>query len=248
MKKGNAFLDTSIIISREFGPQNIKERIKIIEPLNKYATTFTKMEINCSLLKDAIFLYSLLVEEKDLTVVFNRLQRFPITERRRKRCLAILEKITNKRQLRLADAITRLESLIRGLHYILFRDINLIDSKTNCPLANMKITKTNGVYKMPLCYSREVATCDLEKFIEENRQSLVKISVRKDIDGKLSKFIAKIIDTPAIAKGRNCSKIGDVIICLEAPDDSWIYSTNISDFKPICKALKKKFIGIKMAQ
>lgn len=245
METEKAFLDTSIIISREFGRQCLKEKIKKIENLDKYTTTFAIMEINCSLLKDAIFLYSLLIEERDLTIVFERLQQYPLTPRRRKRCLAILEKLTNKRQLRLADAITRLESLITGLHSLLLRDIKLIESKTKCPLAHIRIEELDQIYEISFSCKRESAKCNLEYFLKENKDNLGKILALNALNSKLLELVSKISEDSRIAKGRNCSKLGDIIICLEAPSNYTIYSTNVNDFEPICKALEKKFAGIR---
>ena len=241
----NVFLDTSIVISKEFGSQHTKKKInQMIGDLNKISTSFIKKEINCSLLKDAIFLYSMLIEEMNLSAVFERLQRYPLTDRRRKRCLAFFSKVTNERQLRLEDAITRLESLINGLNVLLFKDISLIKTKTNCTLAEAEIEKVDQIYKISLYCRRDSAECDLGKFMKENKDSLTEISFQKDLEPKLSRLLSELVDDFSIAKGRNCSILGDVIICLESPNNYPIYSTNIKDFIPICRALRKKFIGI----
>ena len=182
-KTKNLFLDTSVIISKEFGSQILREKIqKSLRNFKKSSTSYTKKEINCSLLKDAIFLYCLLVDMKDLSAVFERLQQYPLTPRRRKRCLAIFSKITNERQLRVADAITRLESLIVGLHSLLFRDISLIPTKTLCPLADLTIESISQIFEISFSCTRKTAKCKIEQFLEENKKNLLKIS-SKNIGG-----------------------------------------------------------------
>lgn len=246
MENKNAFLDTSVIISNIFGSQKLQSNIKkTISELNKYSTSFTKKEINYSILKDSIFLYSMLIEEMDLTVVFERLQKYPFTSRRKDRCLAIFSKITNKRELRLEDAITRLESLINGLHDLLFKDISLINSKTNCPLIEAEIEKSGQIYKISLLCRRETAVCDLSNFLKNFEEDLKNISTQENIDPKISELIDNILVDFSFARGRNCLKLGDIIICLEESNNYPIYSTNIKDFILICRALNKRFVGIK---
>jgi predicted nucleic acid-binding protein len=243
LRSKNAFLDTSVIISREFSSQQTKKRIaKIVDPLNKYTTPIAVTEINRSLVKDAVFLHSLLIEEMNLPKVYNRLTRYPLSDRGRKRCLLLLEKISDKRQLRVADAVVRLESLINGLHALLMRDVTLLNSKIGCPIANVRPIKVNRIYEMPISCRRKNARCSVDQFLAYYKDALNKILALVMFDQNLSNTVTSVTKSFNVAKGKNCARLGDIIICLEAPDDHTIYSTNKEDFDPICKALGKKLI------
>ena len=242
-----AYLDTTIIISKDFGNFDLKNKINNkISGLNKYATSFTKREINHSLLKDAILLHSILVEEMDLSIAYQRLNIYPFTNRRRSRVLYILSKITDRVATRLEDAIVRLETLIIGLHSFLYRDVKLIHSETNCPLIESQIEKKGSVYDINTNCRRDTAICDLDEFLKKNKNKLENIKSQIEIDDKISNLISNILENKYyIAKGRNCFTLSDIIICLDEQNNYPIYSTNIKDFKIICKALNKKFYGIK---
>jgi hypothetical protein len=199
-------------------------------------------EINRSLVKDAVFLHSLLIEEMNLPKVYNRLTQYPLSDRGRKRCLLLLEKVSDKKQLRVADAIARLESLINGLHALLMRDVTLLDSRIGCPIANVRPKKANRIYEMPMSCRRKDARCSVHQFLDEHKDALKKILTFDKIDQNLFIIVSNVTKNFNIAKGKNCAKLGDIIICLEAPNDHTIYSTNKKDFNPLCKALRKELI------
>jgi len=247
----NAFLDTTVILSKEFGSRHIKDEIeKSLGNKKKFTTKYACMEINRTFLKDAIFLHSLLVEEMDLSVVFKRVQFHPkISQRITNRCLDILSQITDKGQLRVEDSIARLANLITGLRKALLSDISIILSGTDCPLADENIVHIPPIYIIETRCTRNLPECRIVEFLEEKRDEIRKIwsSLASDESfGTLYDFLSKMIGNEKIAKGRNCQKLGDIIICLDSPNGYTIYSTNIKDFAIICKSLGKPFIGIKV--
>jgi len=252
LSKEKAFLDTTVVLSNNFGSKDIKDEIeKALENKQKFSTKYVCMEINRTFLKDAIFLHSLLVEEMDLSVVFKRLQNYPMTQRKIKRCLAVLSKITDKGQLRVEDSISRLANLITGLRVALFGNISFIRSGTDCPLAYEEIVFIPPIYIIETRCTRDLPECRIVEYLEENKKNMRKIfnSLASDETyRKLHDFLSKLIKNKKIAKGRNCQKLGDIIICLDSPADYTIYSTNIKDFAIICKSLGKPFIGIKVSK
>lgn len=245
----NSFLDTSIVIAREFGFQHTKDKIEeALKNTEKFSTSYVKTEINRNFLKDIIYLYSLLIEERDLSEVFKRVKSFPLTPRDRDRCWDILSKITNKGELRLEDSVARLANLITGLHKLLFKDIFLIQSGTECPLADEKIEYLAPIYRISISCTKKSPDCLIQKFMEKNKQNLRNICnyISSDPDfEKLHRLLVKVIENPKKSKGRNCFTLSDIIICLDSPINYAIYSTNIKDFKPICASLGKKFVGLK---
>lgn len=250
MVKQKAFLDTTVILSEEFGSRSIKDEIKkSLRNRQKFSTKYVCMEVNRTFLKDAIFLHSILVEEADLSAVFQRIQSYPnMTQRKIKRCLDIFSKITKKQELRVEDAIARLENLIAGLRVVLFNDISFTPSGTDCPLADEEIVYIPPIYAIETRCTRKMPECKIVEYLEENRKNIRKICSSLRSDEKFSKlhdFLNKMIGNEKIAKGRNCQKLGDIIICLDSPAGFTIYSTNIKDFAIICKSLGKPFVGIK---
>lgn len=243
------FLDTSVIEGREFGNASIRTQIEnSLLAKKKLASTLVKMEINRTFVRDAIFLHTLLFEDRDLSVVFKRLQSFPITPRQSKRCLRLLECITDRNTLRVVDALARLENVIQGVSAWLLRDISLIESGTCCPLADRQAVHRSGTYEISTSCNRALPSCNIAAYIERSVTDLQKIlsAVKGNRDHeKLAGVLEQVIRDPAKAKGRNCMDLADTIICLDSPADCIIHSLNIVHFEPICRCLGKSFFGIK---
>jgi len=242
------FLDTSTIIAREFG--SLEEKKKLNSCLlnhRKSSTTYARTEINRTILKDAIFLHSLLIEEKDLSVVFNRLHSFPVKPRERERCYELFSKVTDKRQLRLADSVARLSNLIVGLDKLLLKDISLFQSGTGCPLATEEIEFVSPTYKINTSCTKTSPACMIEQYIETNKCYLRKVYDHIASNPNLKQLhdlLDKIFIDSKEAKGRNCQILADTIICLNSPIECVILATNAKDFEPICESLGKRFVGI----
>lgn len=249
MSTPEAFLDTSVILSRKFGVPKEKASVKkAIGNRQKSSTKYIKVEINRTFLTDAIFLHYLLVEEGDLRVVYQRLRRYPTTQRKRDRCLAILESVSDKRQTRFSDAITRLQNLILGMEKALLRDVRMIDSGTNCPLADKKLEFVYPIFEIETSCTRKKPACSLPQYLQKNIKKLQTLNQGISSDEKLKKLhktLGIVLQNPKKGKGRNCQILGDTIICLDAPENCDIFSTNTKDFGPICKHLGKSFVVVK---
>lgn len=148
----------------------------------------------------------------------------------------------------MADSITRLANLITGLHIALFKGISLIRSGTDCPLADEDILYTPPIYLIETKCTRVSPECKIVDFLEVNTKNLRKIRdslTSEPAFSNLHDLLGKVIGNENIAKGRNCQKLGDIIICLNSPTGYTVYNTNIKDFAIVCKSLGKPFIGIK---
>jgi len=241
-----AFLDTTVILTREFGSRQRKGEIEsTLKGKRKIASTYSMTEINRTFLKDAIFLYSILTEEPSLHAVFERLQKFPLTERRIKRCLALLDKVTDNKQIRIKTAMPRLENLILGTKALLFRDVSTTPSGTLCPLSQENVEFAYPTFKLNTSCTKSSATCSLAQYLRVYSSELSNLKQAISSNSKMKKLcsaLEKAIADPNEAKGRRCQTLGDVIICLDAPDCCNVYSTNARDFAVICRILKKKFV------
>lgn len=188
-----------------------------------------------------------MVDERNLAPVYQRLRTFPTTKRKKDRCLAILESVSDKRQLRFADALSRLENLINGMEKEILKNVQILKSETGCQLANEELEFDAPYFSIRTSCSRKNAVCSLPEYVIQSSSSLravkMGISGNRQLD-KLKDTIDIVLANPEKAKGNNCKTLGDTLICLEAPKHCIILSTNIKDFKPICSSLGKSFKGI----
>jgi hypothetical protein len=244
----DAFLDSSILLSRKFGLPKQKANIrKKLKSRRKFSTEYAKTEIKRTFLKDAIFLHSLMVDEGTLTSVYQRLRTYPTTQRQKDRCLAILESVSDRRQVRFADAIVRLENLINGMEKEMLRNVQILKSGTGCQLASEEIEYDAPYFSIKTSCSRKTAVCLLHEHVTRNSAVLraLKVGVSNSLQfKKLSETLDIVLQNPEKAKGKNCKILGDTLICLDAPDNCDIFSTNVKDFGPICASLCKSFVGI----
>lgn len=248
MSQKDAYLDSSILLTKKFG--TIAQKRNVIKKLvgrKKIATMYVKREIKRTFLNDAIWLHTILIEAHDIPPVFERIKGFNITPRRQKRCLAILQAISAG-GLRYPSAVCRLENLILGLEKELLKDVKIIESGTNCHLAEEELEFYFPIFTLNISCTREKAHCCLPAYLSDNLEALRALeSAIAGIDNLegLRKALNIILKDTEKAKGNYCKTLGDTVICLDAPQNCDVLSTNEKDFKPICECLKKSFISAK---
>ena len=143
----NAYLDSSVILTRNFGYESEISIInQLIQDTEKFASKYAKMEIWRTFLKDAVYLHSVILEERNLPNVLQRISSVGFKPRVKGRCIKLLSAVSDDCILRVEDAIARLELLIEGIEDLLFYDIHLLPSGTCCPLAEEKVQKEAGSY------------------------------------------------------------------------------------------------------
>lgn len=248
VERKEAYLDSSVVLTRRYGTR--RQRKKVIQTLigrKKITSSYIKREMKRTFLYDMIWLHSLLIDEKDIPPVFDRIRDFSITPRRQKRCIAILEQISLG-GLRYPDAVTRLENLIFAFEKDVLRNVKIIESGTGCNLAKEEIEINYPIISLNISCTRSNADCCLPNFVNQNRAILKKL--RDDIAGiedckQLRETLDEILQDPEKSKGNNCKTLGDTIICLDSPIDCDILSTNEKDFKPICDSMNKPFVSAK---
>jgi hypothetical protein len=94
-----------------------------------------------------------------------------------------------------------------------------------------------------LCPAQSSPPCDIETFWLNHQQELQTMANnlpenRKNLR-KLKSLINRIVKDETHVHGTNCFKLGDTIISIQTPEDYHIFTTNVQDFEPICKALGK---------
>lgn len=252
MPKKCAFLDTTILKLRQMGIERQKKELKtIIGNKVKHTSTYVKMELNRTFLLDAVFLHDLLMEERNLNNVYRRLTEFPVTPRRRIRCLELLSRISGKLRFDVNIAIARLENLLTEFDVIFLDDISVIVSGTECPLS-YAVKSVESAYEVAssMTCRRDAPPCRIVDYLLENKQQLknlhTNVAQDKEFAGICS-LLTRWFEEPLVAKGRNCMILGDIIICLDSPKKCSIVSTNVKHFELICKSLGKDFIQMKLS-
>jgi hypothetical protein len=243
-----AFLDTSVIVSKNFEKEDVKRRIeKKLSNLLKRTSTYVVMELKRRILRDLMYLHSILLEEKTVGDAQRRLAKISRSKRQLKMCLLIFAQISDISAKDRDEALIRLENMIRVGIRLYLHDIDVFESGTRCELAHRIPIKTDaGSYDFfpPWYCTRTIIQCRIDDFIKQNYPQLKSIlnCLPRDPEwANYIKLLKKIYANPALARGNNCMVLGDTIIILDAPHDSGIYSTNKKDFGPICKCLNKEF-------
>lgn len=242
-----AFLDTSVIISKNFEKENIKRKIEEkLRDLPKRTSTYVVMELKRRVLKDLMYLHSILLEEESLADAQRRLAKISKSKRQLKMCLLILAQISDISAADRDEVLIRLENMIRVGTRLYLRDIEVFESGTRCDLAHRMPIKTDvGSYDFYPQWSctRKIIQCDVDIFINRNDshlRSLLNCLLKDSAWNVYTKLLKEVLADPSLARGNNCMTLGDTIIILDASLDSVIYSTNRKDFEPICRCLNKK--------
>jgi len=243
----DAFLDSSVLLSRKFGLAKQKTKIRIkLKNRKRISSKYAKTEIKRTFLKDAIWLHSLIVEEGNLLPIYDRISEYPTTQRRKDRCIKILKSVSDKGNLRYADTLARLENLILGIEKEVLRGVQIIESGTKCQLAEEELEFNYPYFDIKHSCTQQTAICSLPAYLAQNMKVLHVL--KTGISGiphlrKLEQALDILLQDPKKAKGNRCKTLGDTIICLDAPKDCDIFSTNEKDFDPISKHLGKSFVS-----
>lgn len=244
MSADKLFLETPIQIGKIFGRRS-KDIFDFLRDKEALTSNYVLMEFKRTILKDCILLYSFLKEEKRLEDTFRRISELRDFEHRTaSRISLILSKLSENNTLEYEKVLNKLEDLIESelLEYFFYR-VNLID-ETKCGLANEKVHK-NETYSLNLRCKREEKKCEIEAFVLKNeegfRKLLNELQTNEEFKG-VCNVIKEILKDHKKARGRkNCWKIGDCIISLEAPKGYKIFTTD-HHYKQICNSLEKEIL------
>ena len=101
---------------------------------------------------------------------------------------------------------------------------------------------------LPFCETLEV-DCNLSTFVGDRTEGLRRVAEAIDfppLDGETSRRIDAIklvLEDASLAQGHQiCWHLGDVLVCLEAPDSTDILNNNARHMDPICSALGKRSV------
>lgn len=243
MNNSNIFLDTCVILGREFSRDREKANAveKFLDQKNMITSTYVNMELNRTYYKDSYTLYTMLQEHTSLDEVKERIKEMHF-QREKERLELIFERITAD-NFELHEAKIRLKRLIKWYHTILLKGVNVIQSRTRCeqclPTGNFKCRGSSSM-------------CRVVEIVEENKVSFEAIrrkfleNLQKDIARlRICGVIAEVIEIPDKIKQNpdKCFCLGDILIALDVPEGFDLVSED-KHFLFICDVLNTSFCQI----
>ena len=121
MNNSDIFLDTCVILGREFSRDREKAKAveKFLNQKNMVTSTYVNMELNRTYYKDSYTLYTMLQEHTSLDEVKERIKEMHF-QREKERLELIFERITDD-NFELHEAKIRLKRLIKVSYHTLER-------------------------------------------------------------------------------------------------------------------------------
>ena len=241
MSTDKLFLETTIQIERIFGRKRT-DIAGFLSDKEVLTSNYVLMEFKRTMLKDCIALYSFLKEEKNLEGTLMRLSELKVyAHRTAVRISKILSKLSENNTLDYEKVLNKLEDLIESeLLEEFFYRVKVID-ETKCGLANEEVKK-NETYSLNLRCRRDKKNCEIEEFVAKNKEKFKKLL--EDLQAYeefevVCNVINEILEDYGKARGRkNCWKLGDCIISIEAPKSCKIFTTD-HHYESICNSLEK---------
>jgi len=238
------FLETSIQIKKIFGYKRDKI-LDFIKDKETVTSTYVLMEFNRRVIKDCIYLHSLLREERYVGDVIRRVNELPKEwERKRNICNLILGSISDGGDLenteRAAIKLKRFIDYQLKTHFLY--GISTIIYETNCDLAKEDIIERNDKYFLNTTCKQAEMRCKIKNFIEDHKKEFEDILNGLKTESEFKKVcdvLEEVLNEPEKAMGKYCNKIlGDCIISVEAPKDYKIFTTD-HHYLAICRYIDR---------
>lgn len=245
------FLETTIQADRVLGSEK-RQKIVLANLDGKALVSSTTVlgEFIDTFVHDAVLFYNLVVDSPSIPVALKRLTSY--RDRLTKRCITIFASIVEEWGYVKEEVLDRLELWIDwGLTYRFRQGLILLVEGTDCAKTRASPTKENNRYIIPIpglaCTQESPPKCSVEAFIAAYKGDLIdiigKLCDLEQKDDSQKKMIAvgsRVANGQEKPIGRACQCLKDIIIALEAPGGSAIYTTNIKHFEPICAAIGKQ--------
>ncbi len=241
----NLFLDTNVIINREFSDDQKKiiEIENFLNEKNKKISTYVCMELNRTVLADAKTMRTYLCDCINLGEIWKRIEALDNSTNMKHRLKLIFQKITEDAS-NLFEAERILKMWLRHYPSIILRGITVVPSKTNCEqgqyMPNYNCRGTKSLCRVTENVERNKALLEAlrVKLVQNVKSSSDEDRRKLDICWSLN----EIINNPEKTKENpsNCFNVGDILIALDVPDNFTLVSSD-KDFFLICEVLKIPF-------
>lgn len=238
------FLDTTILADRYLSSFDRQQEIKRHLDGKRLATSnYVIGELKNSFLKNSITFHTLLLEEASTEEALIRIGQRCFSTRQFDRILKVFAYLAKKVGYDREELLERLELLIEDEFEILFTEgIDELVDECQCIRAHATPTKEGRRWFLNLgCRQQPQPACGIEAFYIHYADELTSLTQlgpgnqiihMENLKGMLSNQKSKY--------GRNCWSVGDAIICAEVPAEQWIYTSNLKDYRPLSRYLRKK--------
>ncbi len=241
------FLDTSILIDRNT-ETNSRKNIINQRLLNKHAMTSTLVfrEFKERIIHKCIALLEIVMicdNRADLETMIS--QQFTNASILLK-IMGQVDRETGSHEIFDKELIIEtIKGYIEGsMEKRFMRNLVCLSDETKCEIASEKVRCDNDCYRLIVSCNRQKVKCNLPKFVATKQDALNSFCAlanreqQTEIE-KICSVYEEIQDNYDLAKGqRNCNTLSDIIIALEAPINSAIYTTD-RHYEVICPLLGK---------
>lgn len=241
------FLDTTIQIERLTATRTRQMAIaKVLNGKHIVTSSYVLGEYLRTLVNDAVQLFELINATESTYDVETQIANL-MNKRSARRCLLLW---TMYHRSGIYDHSMMRKKLDNDIEYGLVNRFMLgIDEfldTTCCGLAKERPMLGEETYQLRTQCTRRVKECELVALLQKYKPKIQLLAdgLKNHSDRSLvriSKLCTLILEDPDVARGRNCTwYLGDLVIALEAPKDTAIYTSNLRHFEPICELLGKK--------
>lgn len=241
------FLETTIFIRRLLGSHEARVDIdRNLKNKHRISSTYVLAEYKATLLCAAVDMYNCVSASEDISDAIGRWDKY--RGGRYKRGVNLLIRAICSSTADKESVLTRFEELIEVTLPFAFEELTdeLIDP-TECEAANAEprfvdgMLTLQGTYELPIKFPKASAPKGLHNFLLSQHERLVKLhdtlptgrkhfrQLKNDLSGLLSGNFALGI--------RAWQRLSDVIIALEVPKGSKLYTINLNHFRVIAGEL-----------
>lgn len=238
------YLDTTIQLSKLFAPSSVRHAIK--ERMTEYpcvVSSYARMEY-LRWLEPCVAVHQLLQEEiaHNRTTALSEVQaRILLAHgRNQNKMLSILTWLLRVYSPDARMLLFYVKTLIEyEFHEAFTQGVDLLPDPIACPLMDLHAIVQGTGYRLEpnLAYRRGAMPCHIVDFLQEHRNALQELSVAlHEKYPQMADACRRVLAAPTDAQGNTCKTLGDVIIALQTPVDTVLWTTDAS-FDVICPVL-----------
>lgn len=237
----NLLLDTTIQIDRITGSKERKNAVAaILQDHRLFCSTYVKGEFYSNIVNDLVTLFGLFLLDKDIGETGKRISErvFGRSQARVAKLYANILEMCNYKVDEVEDTFYLYIDLIQDEFMM---DIELLLNQTKCARAQKQVRYEDGIpYMSSVHCTKDKKICEVCKLWQQSDQQIDQMITKRLVDHKILEILNKAAVDETVYRGRNCMKLGDVIITLETvhcEGTTGVCSSNQKDFSPICKSV-----------
>ena len=240
-------IETTIFIRRLLGSRDEQTRIdNNLKDRFRISSTTVMAEYKATLLLAAVDIYNCVAVSYDVADAIGRWDKYQGGRYKRGANLLLRALLTSAGDKE--SVLTRLEELIEvTLPLVLDELVDELIDPTECKAARAEPRFIQGAYELPINFPTAEAPEGLRSFLLSQHQRLVQLHDALPTGRKyfrqVKRDLARLLSGNFALGVRAWQRLTDVIIALEVPAESELYTTNLVHFHVIADVL-----GVKLGQ